>query len=73
MAQDWSLERLYHTVVNVKNLDDSVAFYRLLGFDVLDDRRDVDLAGFRRDDLRHEAGKGPRRADDPAEPIPAAR
>ncbi len=38
---DWSLERLYHTVVNAKNLDESVAFYRLLGFDVLNDRRDV--------------------------------
>ena len=41
MAQDWSLERLYHTVVNVRDLDASVAFYRALGFEVLDDRRHV--------------------------------
>ncbi|HTR87976.1 MAG TPA: VOC family protein [Reyranella sp.] len=41
MAENWSLERLYHTVVNARNLDESVAFYRLLGFDVLNDRRDV--------------------------------
>lgn len=41
MTQDWSLERLYHTVVNARNLDESVAFYRLLGFDVLNDRRNV--------------------------------
>src|SRR5215469_12575981 len=41
MAENWSLERLYHTVVNARNLDESVAFYRLLGFEVLNDRRDV--------------------------------
>ena len=41
MAQNWSLERLYHTVVNARNLDESVAFYRLLGFEILNDRRDV--------------------------------
>jgi catechol 2,3-dioxygenase-like lactoylglutathione lyase family enzyme len=38
----WELERLYHTVVNVKDLDESIAFYRLLGFEVLNDRRDVE-------------------------------
>jgi catechol 2,3-dioxygenase-like lactoylglutathione lyase family enzyme len=41
MPQDWMLERLYHTVVNARDLDESVAFYRLLGFDVLNDRRHV--------------------------------
>jgi catechol 2,3-dioxygenase-like lactoylglutathione lyase family enzyme len=41
MPQDWSLERLYHTVVNARDLDESVAFYKLLGFDILNDRRDV--------------------------------
>ncbi len=41
MTTDWKLENLYHTVVNAKDLDESVAFYRLLGFDVLNDRRDV--------------------------------
>jgi catechol 2,3-dioxygenase-like lactoylglutathione lyase family enzyme len=38
---EWALTRLYHTVVNCRDLDESVAFYRLLGFDVLNDRRHV--------------------------------
>jgi catechol 2,3-dioxygenase-like lactoylglutathione lyase family enzyme len=38
---DWALERLYHTVVNCRDLDESVAFYRRLGFEVLNDRRHV--------------------------------
>jgi catechol 2,3-dioxygenase-like lactoylglutathione lyase family enzyme len=38
---DWALTSLYHTVVNCRDLDESVAFYRLLGFEVLNDRRDV--------------------------------
>jgi catechol 2,3-dioxygenase-like lactoylglutathione lyase family enzyme len=38
---DWALSRFYHTVVNCKDLDESVAFYRLLGFEVLNDRRHV--------------------------------
>ena len=42
MSQDgWGLTSLYHTVVNCRDLDESVAFYRLLGFDVLNDRRNV--------------------------------
>lgn len=41
MAARWRLENLYHTVVNARNLDESVAFYRLLGFEVLNDRRTV--------------------------------
>jgi catechol 2,3-dioxygenase-like lactoylglutathione lyase family enzyme len=38
---DWALSRLYHTVVNCRDLDESVAFYRLLGFEVLNDRRHI--------------------------------
>lgn len=41
MSQEWALERFYHTVVNVSDLDRSIAFYRTLGFEVLHDRRDV--------------------------------
>jgi catechol 2,3-dioxygenase-like lactoylglutathione lyase family enzyme len=41
MADDWVFENLYHTVVNARDLDESVAFYRLLGFEVLNDRRHV--------------------------------
>lgn len=38
---DWALTRLYHTVVNCRDLDESVAFYKALGFEVLNDRRQV--------------------------------
>ena len=42
MSDDgWKLTSLYHTVVNCRDLDASVAFYRLLGFEVLNDRRNV--------------------------------
>jgi catechol 2,3-dioxygenase-like lactoylglutathione lyase family enzyme len=40
-APSWSLTSLYHTVIDASDLDRSVAFYRTLGFEVLDDRRDV--------------------------------
>ncbi|HEY0107273.1 MAG TPA: VOC family protein [Rhizomicrobium sp.] len=46
MAQTWALERFYHTVVNARDLDETVAFYALLGFAVLDDRRHVDWPDF---------------------------
>ncbi|MEI9994296.1 MAG: VOC family protein [Rhizomicrobium sp.] len=46
MARDWFLERLYHTVVNARDLDESVAFYTTLGFEVLDDRRHVEWPDF---------------------------
>lgn len=42
----WKLDNLYHTVVNVRDLDESVAFYALLGFKVLNDRRNVDWPDF---------------------------
>jgi catechol 2,3-dioxygenase-like lactoylglutathione lyase family enzyme len=43
---DWGLTRFYHTVVNCRDLDESVAFYRLLGFEILNDRRNVDWPEF---------------------------
>ena len=46
MASAWGLEHLYHTVVNVRDLDESIAFYKLLGFEVLNDRRHVDWPDF---------------------------
>jgi catechol 2,3-dioxygenase-like lactoylglutathione lyase family enzyme len=46
MASDWALEHLYHTVINVKDLDESVAFYKLLGFEILNDRRHVEWPDF---------------------------
>lgn len=42
MTGDWIVEHLYHTVVNVRNLDESIAFYRKVGFEVLNDRRNVE-------------------------------
>jgi catechol 2,3-dioxygenase-like lactoylglutathione lyase family enzyme len=46
MAGSWQVEHLYHTVVNVRDLDESVAFYKLLGFEVLNDRRSVEWPDF---------------------------
>lgn len=39
MAGNWALQHLYHTIVNVKNIDESIAFYEMLGFKVISDRR----------------------------------
>ena len=46
MAENWHLEHFYHTVINVRELDESVAFYKLLGFEVLNDRRHVEWPDF---------------------------
>jgi len=46
MDDDWSLERFYHTVVNVTDLDRSIEFYQHLGFEVLHDRRDAKWPSF---------------------------
>jgi catechol 2,3-dioxygenase-like lactoylglutathione lyase family enzyme len=46
MTSNWHLEKLYHTVVNVKDLDESIAFYKQIGFEVLDDRRHVEWPDF---------------------------
>ena len=42
----WELTRFYHTVVNCRDLDESVAFYRQLGFEILNDRRHVEWPDF---------------------------
>lgn len=42
----WSVDSMYHTVVNVTDLDRSIAFYQRLGFQVLDDRRHVHWPDF---------------------------
>ncbi|HUZ11693.1 MAG TPA: VOC family protein [Caulobacteraceae bacterium] len=44
--RDWALTSLYHTVINCRDLDESVGFYRRLGFEVLDDRRGVEWPQF---------------------------
>ena len=42
----WSVDSMYHTVLNVRDLDRSIAFYQRLGFKVLDDRRHVHWPDF---------------------------
>ena len=37
----WALTSFYHTVINVRDLDETIAFYKMLGFEVLNDRRTV--------------------------------
>lgn len=46
MNGNWSLQHFYHTVINVRDLDESIAFYRLLGWEVLNDRRNVEWPEF---------------------------
>jgi catechol 2,3-dioxygenase-like lactoylglutathione lyase family enzyme len=46
MSGNWSLQHFYHTVINVRDLDESIAFYRLLGWEILNDRRDVEWPDF---------------------------
>lgn len=41
MAKDWSLDRFYHTIINAKNIDETVQFYQDLGFEILSDRRNM--------------------------------
>lgn len=38
---DWEISRQFHTVVSCQNIEESVEFYKLLGFEVIHDRRDV--------------------------------
>lgn len=46
MADNWTVDSMYHTVVNVTDLDRSIEFYQRLGFRVLDDRRHVHWPDF---------------------------
>ena len=38
---EWRLKHFYHTIVNAKNVDETVAFYEMLGFQIISDRRDA--------------------------------
>lgn len=58
MDKSWNLQHLYHTVVNVRDLDESIAFYRLLGFEVLNDRRNVEWPDFVANIFGMERAKG---------------
>ena len=39
MDSDWVLERFYHTIVNARDIDETVRFYQDLGFEIVRDRR----------------------------------
>ncbi|THD78544.1 MAG: VOC family protein [Phenylobacterium sp.] len=41
MSEDWSLDRFYHTIINAKDIDETVKFYQDLGFVILSDRRNM--------------------------------
>ena len=41
MSAEWGLQHLYHTIIDCKNIEESVQFYRRLGFVILSDRRDA--------------------------------
>src|SRR5690242_8240476 len=41
MAEHWRLKHFYHTIINAKNVDETVRFYELLGFQIVSDRRDA--------------------------------
>ena len=37
----WRFESFYHTIINARDVDETIAFYELLGFEILDDRRNT--------------------------------
>lgn len=41
MADGWRLERFYHTIINARDIDETVAFYEALGFVIVRDRRNM--------------------------------
>ncbi|MEO8811745.1 MAG: VOC family protein [Caulobacteraceae bacterium] len=41
MDDDWVLERFYHTIVNARDIDETVRFYLDLGFEIVRDRRNM--------------------------------
>ncbi|HEY1710333.1 MAG TPA: VOC family protein [Rhizomicrobium sp.] len=38
---DWRLKHFYHTIINARDIDESVRFYEMLGFQIVSDRRDA--------------------------------
>ena len=38
----WQFQGFYHTIINARDADETIAFYELLGFEILEDRRDAD-------------------------------
>jgi len=38
---DWKLKHFYHTIINCRDIDESVLFYEMLGFEIVSDRRNA--------------------------------
>jgi catechol 2,3-dioxygenase-like lactoylglutathione lyase family enzyme len=41
MGEAWRLRHFYHTIVNARDIGESVRFYEMLGFVIVSDRRDA--------------------------------
>lgn len=41
MDDNWRLEQFYHTVINARDIDETVTFYQALGFEIIRDRRSM--------------------------------
>ena len=39
--EGWAQERFYHTIINARDMDETVAFYQALGFVIVRDRRNM--------------------------------
>ncbi|HEY0107265.1 MAG TPA: VOC family protein [Rhizomicrobium sp.] len=39
MPEQWRLKHFYHTILNARDIDESVRFYEMLGFRIVSDRR----------------------------------
>jgi catechol 2,3-dioxygenase-like lactoylglutathione lyase family enzyme len=37
----WRLKHFYHTIINARDIDESVRFYKMLGFEIVSDRRNA--------------------------------
>lgn len=41
MADEWLLEQFYRTIINARDIDETVTFYEALGFEIVRDRRNM--------------------------------
>ena len=41
MTRGWCLKHFYHTIINARDIEESVSFYEMLGFQIVSDRRDA--------------------------------
>ena len=41
MPADWRLKHFYHTIINARDVNETVCFYEMLGFTIISDRRNA--------------------------------